>query len=124
MTFLQTLADEGAREHKFSGILVLSLGLVEVFRARGRLVHRAWGLFLPALAVTAGGILLGHDHTVNNFRFLGRSNLPHITEGITAILIGASKLLHDWRLWRGRLAGLGWPALAMALAAQLLLFRE
>jgi putative copper resistance protein D len=124
MTFVQTLADEGAREHKFSGILVLSLGLVEFFRARGALVHRAWGLFLPALAVTAGGILLGHDHTVDNFSFLGRANLPHITEGITAILIGVTKLLHDWRLWRGRLAASAWPALAMALAVQLLLFRE
>ncbi len=124
MTFVQTLADEGAREHKFSGVLVLAMGLVEFLRLRGTLVHRAWGLFLPVLAITAGGILLGHDHTTSNFTFLGRANLPHIAEGITAILIGGTKILHDWRLWRGRLAALSWPALVVALAAQLIIYRE
>jgi putative copper resistance protein D len=124
MTFAQTLADEGAREHKFSGVLVLAMGLVEYLRLRGRLAHRAWGLFLPGLAITAGAILLGHDHTTSNFNFLGRANLPHITEGVTAILIGAARILHDWGFWRGRLAALSWPALVLALAAQLILYRE
>ena len=124
MTFQQTLADEGALEHKSSGVLVFAMGLLELLRLRGTLAHRAWGLFLPGLAITAGAILLGHDHTTSNFSFLGRANLPHITEGITAILTGVTKILYDWRLWRGRLAALSWPALVVALAAQLIIYKE
>jgi len=85
--------------------LAMLIGVL-ILRLRGTLRSRAWGLFLPALSITAGGILLQHQHAVNNFSYLGRANLPHVTEGLAAILIGTTKLLAGWDLWRGRLAAL------------------
>ena len=85
-----------------------------------RFVH----ITLPLLAIGAGLILVGHNHAVSNFAHLGRANLPHVTEGITAILIGVTKILADWRIWRGRLAAASWPALTVALALQLILYTE
>ena len=123
-TLAQSLASEEVREHKLSGVIVLALALVEFLRLRGRLAHPAWGLFLPLLSIGAGAILVGHQHAVSNFSFLGRANLAHVTEGITAILIGLTKILYDWRLWRGRAAALSWPALTVALALQLILYTE
>jgi hypothetical protein len=124
LTLLQSLESKEVFEHKLSGVVVLALGLVEYLRLRGSLSCPAWGLFLPLLAIAAGGILVQHQHAVSNFAYLGRANLPHITEGITSILIGVTKILYDWRLWRGRLAALAWPALTVALALQLILYTE
>lgn len=69
-------------------------------------------------------MLIGHHHEVSNCTYLGRANLPHVTEGITAILVGVTKILSDWRVWRGRVAALSWPALTVALALQLILYTE
>ena len=123
-TLAQSLASEEVREHKLSGVIVLALGAVEFLRLRGTLGHPAWVLFLPLLSIGAGAILVGHQHAVSNFSYLGRANLPHVTEGITAILIGVIKILYDWRLWRGRSAALAWPALTVALALQLIVYTE
>ncbi len=119
-----SLASKEVLEHKLSGVVVLALGLVEFLRLRGALVHPAWALFLPILSISAGAILVQHLHAVSNFSYLGRANLPHVTEGVTAILIGATKILYDWRVWRARAAALSWPALTVALALQLILYTE
>ena len=124
LTLVQSLESKEVFEHKLSGVVVLALGLVEYLRLRWTLANRAWGLFLPALSIVAGAILVQHQHAVSNFSYLGRANLPHVTEGITAILIGASKVLCDWRIWQGRLAALACPALTVALALQLILYTE
>jgi hypothetical protein len=124
LTLAQSLASEEVREHKLSGVIVLALGLVEFLRLHGMLRAQAWGLFLPILSIGAGAILLQHQHAISNFSYLGRANLPHVTEGLTAILIGATKVLADWKLWRGRLASLAWPAFTVALALQLILYTE
>ncbi len=123
-TLAQSLASEEVREHKLSGVIVLALGLVEFLRVRGRLTHRSWGLLFPLLCIGAGAMLMGHHHAVSNFSYLGRANLPHVTEGATVILVGVTKSLHDWRVWRGRLASLAWPSLMVALAIQLILYTE
>ena len=124
LTLAQSLASEEVREHKLSGVIVLVLASVEFLRLRGRLAHPAWGSFLPILCIGAGAILVGHQHAVSNFSYLGRANIPHVTEGLTVILAGSAKLLYDWRLWGGRLASLAWPSLMVALALQLILYME
>ncbi|HYB72475.1 MAG TPA: hypothetical protein VED18_03820 [Candidatus Sulfotelmatobacter sp.] len=124
LTLAQSLASEEVREHKLSGVIVLALGLVEFLRLRGALRSRVWGLFLPVLSIGAGAILLQHQHAVSNFGYLGRANLPHVTEGLTAILIGVTKILADWGLWRGRAAAVAWPGFTLALALQLILYTE
>ncbi|MBI3637475.1 MAG: hypothetical protein HY216_14880 [Candidatus Rokubacteria bacterium] len=101
----ETLGDRETVEHKLSGLIILAMGTVEWLRLRGTLSHWAWGLIFPWLAITGGTILLFHLHPVSNFNYLGRNNLPHITEGITAILAGATYLLGTWgimtqRWWR------------------------
>jgi hypothetical protein len=124
LTLAQSLASEEVRDHKLSGVIVLALGLVEFLRVNRALRSRVWGLFLPVLSIGAGAILLQHQHAVSNFSYLGRANLPHVTEGLTAILIGATKILADWGLWRGRPGALAWPAFTVALALQLILYTE
>ncbi len=124
LTLAQSLASEEVREHKLSGVIVLALGLVEFLRLRGALRSRVCGLFLPVLSIGAGAILLQHQHAVSNFGYLGRANLPHVTEGLTATLIGVTKILTGWGLWRGRAAAVAWPALTLALALQLVLYTE
>lgn len=123
-TLAESLTSEEVREHKLSGVIVLALGLVEFLRLHGALTHRGWGLLLPMLCIGSGAILVGHQHAVSNFSYLGRANVPHVTEGITVILIGVTRLLHDWRLWGGRAAALAAPALTVVLALQLLLYIE
>jgi hypothetical protein len=61
--------DAEARQHKIYAILLISIGTIELFRARGRLapfVHR-WAL--PALAVCGAWLLTMHAHG-------GTSGLP------------------------------------------------
>lgn len=124
LTLAQSVESKEVFEHKLSGVVVLTLGLVEFLRLRRRLAHPAWGMFLPVLSIGAGAILLQHQHAVSNFSYLGRANLPHVTEGLTAISIGGTKILADWEVWRGRLTALSWPALTVALALQLILYTE
>jgi len=124
LTLAQSLASEEVREHKLSGLIVLGLGSVEYLRLRGTLATRAWDLLLPLLCIGVGAILVPHRHAVSNFAYLGRANVPHVTEGITIMLMGVAKILHHWRLWRGRAAALAWPALLVALALQLILYTE
>ncbi len=95
-TLTETLGDRELIEHKFSGLIVLAMGAVQWLRVRGTLSHWGWGMLFPWLAITGGAILLFHIHPVSNFKYLGRNNQPHITEGITAMLAGVTYLLGEW----------------------------
>lgn len=123
-TLGETLADRETIEHKLSGLIILAMGVVEWLRVRGTLSHWTWGLIFPWLAITGGTILLFHLHPVSNFNYLGRNNLPHVTEGITAILVGTTYLLGEWgimtqRWWRPI------PALLVVLmGVQLIVYLE
>ncbi|MBI2455703.1 MAG: hypothetical protein HYV46_06160 [candidate division NC10 bacterium] len=123
-TLGETLADRETIEHKLSGLIVLGMGTVEWLRVRGTLSHWAWGLIFPWLALTGGTILLFHLHPVSNFNYLGRNNLPHVTEGITAILAGATYLLGVSGImtqWWWRLVPAG---LVILMGIQLILYLE
>jgi hypothetical protein len=111
-------------EHKLSDLIILAIGLVEWLRRRGALAHRAWGLLFPWLAIMGGTILLFHLHPVSNFNYLGRSNLPHLTEGITAILAGVTYLVGEWKLVRPRWWRLVPVLFVLLMGAQLILYVE
>jgi len=104
--------------------IILAMGVVEWLRVRGTLSHWAWGLIFPGLAITGGTILLFHLHPVSNFNYLGRNNQPHITEGITAILAGATYLLGEWGIMKQRWWRLVPPALVVLMGVQLILYLE
>jgi hypothetical protein len=124
MTLRETLADRETVEHKLSGLIILVLGIVEWLRARGTLFHWAWGLLFPWLAITGGTILLFHLHPVSNFNYLGRNNVPHVTEGITAILAGVTYLLGLWGIMPQRWWRLVPAALVILMGVQLIVYLE
>jgi hypothetical protein len=99
------------------------MGVVEWLRVR-TLYHWAWGLIFPWLAITGGTILLFHPHPVSNFNYLGRNNQPHITEGITAILAGATYLPGEWEIMKQRWWRLVPSALVILMGVQLILYLE
>lgn len=123
-TLAETLGDRETVEHKLSGVIILAMGVVEWLRARGTVSHWAWGLILPWLAITGGTILLFHVHPVSNFNYLGRNNQPHITEGITAILIGVTYLLGEWGIIRQRWWRFVTPLLVVLMGVQLIVYLE
>lgn len=123
-SLVEALGDREAIEHKLSGLIILAIGIVEWLRVRGTLSHWAWGLLFPWLAITGGTLLLFHLHPVSNFNYLGRNNQPHITEGITAILAGATYLLAEWGIMRQRWWRLVPAVLVILMGAQLILYLE
>lgn len=123
-TLAETLGDREAVEHKLSGLIILAMGIVEWLRARGTLSHWVWGMIFPWLAITGGTILLFHVHPISNFNYLGRNNQPHITEGITAILAGATYLIGVWGIMRQRWWKLVPVALVILMGVQLVIYLE
>lgn len=122
--FWESLAESKVLEHKISGLIVLAMGVVEWLRARQILTHWAWGMLFPMLAISGGIVLFSHVHSEGNFNYLGRLNLPHKTEGVTAILIGVAWILKDWRITKRQEWRLATPLLLIAMALQLILYVE
>lgn len=120
----ETLGDQEIVEHKLSGVIILTMGVVEWLRVRGTLSHWAWGMIFPWLAITGGTILMFHVHPVSNFNYLGRNNQAHVTEGITAILAGVTNLLGDWGIITWRSWRLVSPALVVLMGVQLIVYLE
>jgi hypothetical protein len=82
------------------------------------------GCSFPGWRSWGGTILLFHLHPVSNFNYLGRSNLPHLTEGITAILAGVTYLVGEWKLVRPRWWRLVPVLFVLLMGAQLILYVE
>ncbi|MFQ5848617.1 MAG: hypothetical protein ACE5IQ_13220 [Candidatus Methylomirabilales bacterium] len=122
--FWESLADRKIFEHKLSALIVLIMGIVEWLRARQTLTHWAWGMIFPLLAIGGGIVLYGHVHPESNFNYIGSLSLPHKTEGVTAILLGLTWIVNDWRIVKGRVWYFATPLLMIAMALQLILYVE
>lgn len=122
--FAESLAERKVLEHKLSGVIILVMGVVEWLRSRKTLVHWAWGMIFPLLAITGGTVLFFHVHPESNFNYLGRFNQPHVTEGITAVLVGVTYLLNEWEVVKGRWWKFAPPLLVILMGLQLILYLE
>ncbi len=60
LTAKTILIDPQQRQHLLMGLMLSLSGLVELLRARGLLSRRLWGLVLPGVLMTLGGMFLMH----------------------------------------------------------------
>jgi hypothetical protein len=110
-----------AWEHKTISVMVIALGLIELFRRTGKLKHPAWKHILNAIMLTAGALLLFHrgKHHVDII------HTQHIWMGIVAVTLSVAKIISDWKggslAWLGRYAV---PLLMVTLGMQLVLYVE
>lgn len=105
---LQGLTIPSVWQHKVGGLIMLTIGGVELLRRTDRLRHPAWGYLFPTLAMLGGLLLLIHGAHASGrhlFAFIAQQllwglqgfkiYLQHAAMGVLAILIGGTKLLWD-----------------------------
>lgn len=119
-------------QHKTYGLLLLSVGTIELLRRFGRIAHGAWMVSLPALAIIGGLMLFGHEHGAHPSAH--KIAIHHGIMGILAITAGCSKLVSGWqRVQNGgsvaRAADrssweLTWAGLILLIGLQLLIYSE
>lgn len=116
-------------QHKTFAILLLTLGVIEIQRARG-VLKAAWSSWaFPVLAVIGSSMLFFHDHRAgmhgpNPMELMHRIQSEHFSYAMAGFGIGLSKGLAEtrfpWRTFFGRL----FPALLMVLGALLMVYVE
>lgn len=129
---LQGLTIPSVWQHKVGGLIMLTIGGVELLRRKDRLRHPAWGYLFPGLAIL-GGLLLtihgAHASARHLFAFITQQlvwglqgfkiYLQHAAMGVLAILIGGTKLL-----WDRDDMGLTWRLLMIAFGLLLFFYQE
>lgn len=128
-TFMQTFltGEWETVQHKWFGILALSIGVIEWLRRTGHLAQYGWKFPLPAFAIVGGLSLFLHSHGIHPAAH--KIALHHAVMGIMAITAGSTKFLSDWKasqqLAEGRSSwGLAWATLVILIGIQLLLYSE
>jgi len=128
LSFAQTFGghDPEILQHKLYGILSLTIGLIEIFRRLGRVVHAGWMVPLPAFAVLGGLMLFAHSHGAHPSA--QQIALDHAIMGTIAISAGATRLVSaclasplGWSRSRGEIV---WAVCILAFGVQLLLYSE
>ncbi|MCI0427890.1 MAG: hypothetical protein L0Z46_07750, partial [Nitrospiraceae bacterium] len=76
--------DTETLQHKIYALLLLVIGLLELFRRSGRLQQRYWALPLPVFAVMGGSLLFLHSH--GDHPSTHHIVLHHLTMGVTALM--------------------------------------
>jgi putative copper resistance protein D len=123
-------------QHKLYGVLLLTVGAIEVARRAGRLPQAIWRLALPMLAFFGGAMLFTHLHGAHP----GAQKIAthHNVMGTLAMVGGACKLLGEWVTRpahasarggadvrrKGSSWELAWAALVLVIGAQLLVYSE
>ncbi len=116
-------------QHKVFAVILLSLGYVELQRARGRFKGLWTAMFFPVVGVAGGILLLFHEHGGN----MSAPNAMQIMEHIEtqhrwfaaagfgiAISKGLAEIPHNWRLVFSK----AWPILLTVLGILLIVYSE
>lgn len=116
-------------QHKTFAVLLLTLGVIEIQRARG-VLKAAWASWVfPALAVIGSTMLFFHDHRAgmhgpNPMELMHRIQSEHFSFAMAGFGIGFSKGLSETRFaWKAFFEKL-FPALLMVLGALLMVYVE
>ena len=110
-------------QHKFFGIMLLTVGVVETLRRRGWLQRVMWRLPLPGLAIIGGLSLFLHSHGAHPAAH--KIALHHAAMGAMAVTAGTSKVASIWQRaavqqrWE-----LLWGVLVLLIGIQLLFYSE
>jgi len=80
-------------QHKLYAVLLLTTGMIELLRRRGRLEKPGWRVPLPLFSIVGGLLLFLHAHHV--YAGMEVILLHHRIMGTTAILAGCCKLVPD-----------------------------
>ena len=128
LSFAQTFGghDPEILQHKLYGILSLTIGLIEIFRRLGRVVHAGWMVPLPAFAVLGGLMLFAHSHGAHPSA--QQIAFDHAIMGTIAISAGATRLVSAWLAsplgWLRSRGEIVWAVCILAIGVQLLLYSE
>jgi hypothetical protein len=114
-------------QHKLYAVLLLSVGVIELLRRRGRLAGPWWRLPLPLFAIVGGVLLFLHTHHV--LAGMDVIMLHHRIMGTTAILAGGCKCMPDIRRAGPASPGrpvwdLVWSVLLLLIGLELMLYFE
>lgn len=122
-TLVEKLSDPEVLQHKILAVMVLALGLIELFRRLSVATSTMWLYLFYGLALLTGGFLLGHDFAGVPHAQSHGLTISHILMGFLALLALVLKVLVDHRLIPGRWACL-YPLTLGGLGIQLLLFES
>lgn len=124
-----TITNPEVIQHKIFAVMLLSVGVVEMERVRGRLkaVWAAW--VFPVLAVAGSVLLLLHSHDAgmqgtDHMAIMERIQAEHLSYAVTGFGIGLVKGLAEARTrWRAVFSRL-WPTLMIVLGVLLMFYHE
>ena len=129
MSLAQTLfgGDWEILQHKIYAFLLLSVGMVEGIRWRGRMKRKLWSIPLPLFAVVGGLMLFLHSH--GDHPSAQKIALDHAIMGSLAIAGGFCKLVSareaaDADSIRASRWDMGWAAAVTLIGLQLLFYSE
>lgn len=96
LSFVETFfgQDREMIEHKFYGILTLTIALIEMLRRLGRVRHPAWAAPLVLLVLTGGLFLFVHSH--GNHPEATKIQFQHTLLGIVDVVAAFSKGMASW----------------------------
>jgi hypothetical protein len=120
---LDSLSNPEVFQHKSLAIMVLILGLIELFRRLELITEEAWLYVFYGLAVLTAGILMMHDFDSHRHESLHGVTTSHVWMGLLAFITLVLKVLIDRRIIIGRLKYL-YPFVLVVLGLQLLIFTE
>jgi len=124
-TFTQTFFGDDFEtvQHKLYAILFLGVGMIELLWRTDRVMHGAWSVPLPALALIAGLMLFFHSHGAHPSAH--QIAIHHAVMGTTALLAGVCKITAGAKRQEGRSPwALAWAALVFLIGIELLVYKE
>lgn len=134
LTFMDMFlgGDTETLQHKSYALLLLVVGMLELFRRSGRLQEGYWVLSLPAFAVIGGSLLFFHSH--GDHPSAHTIALHHLTMGGTALMAGFCLMISEYEQTIGKAmtcTGLpragwkrAWGILVLIIGVQLLVYAE
>jgi putative copper resistance protein D len=98
LSFVDTFLgkDREVIEHKFYGILTLTIALIEMLRRLGRVRHPAWAAPLVLLVLAGGLSLFVHSHGNHPEAEAAKIQFQHTLLGIVDIVAASSKGVASW----------------------------
>lgn len=111
-------------QHQVQGAVLAGAGVVEWFRARGKLRGRFWGSLLPLTIMAVGVLFVMHTQHGGHGAAAACQLIQHRFLGATLIGAGVVKLLASFGWTRGNWAEAGWLLLLSLVGVQLLLYSE
>jgi len=115
-----TLAAWHAVQHKIGGLLIMTVGVVEWQRARGRLATSRWGYVLPVLLVAIGLTFGVHGGTAAHLPYRSEQ-IHHRILGVAFVLAGLVQALVESRRLTGAWRG-AWALLVLLVGLDIAFF--